>query len=168
MATRKAATSKGFIGLRLQIPDEIWKTLEAVAFEAQFKISDKIVAEGAKIIRKKMVSLAPDSKKSGTRKSWSKKTKDRRQSVKQLKDTIKSVVRKREHKALAVIGPEYPEGQLVYPLAYGHEMVLWGKRKGGRVKEQDRWVKEAFDTTKSAVDAKMTEVAKNEMAKIIK
>jgi hypothetical protein len=162
----KSKNKGGFLDVSIDIPKEVFQMLENLEHKTQKKVTKKAVREGAKIIAKAMRKEVPDSVKTGTRKGWSETTEKARARTPQLKKAIIFVTRNKRKSALGIIGPKWPAGQHAYPMTKGHRKVLWGRQAGGTVRGNDRWIKKVFDETKSAVQAKMLEVTKSEVANL--
>jgi hypothetical protein len=86
----------------------------------------------------KMRQLAPDSKKTGSRNRWSKKTRLARVTTKQHRKTIGvSTVRKYSRIVAIYAGPIHPAGNLINVIGHPHKQMLWGKYGGRTIPAND-------------------------------
>jgi hypothetical protein len=104
--------------------------LERLPLVLRGKTLERALSAAAKPVIEMAKSLCPDSYITGTRELWSAKTKAERASVKQLKDTITSVVRDYGERKVLVVGPAYPAGALGHLVEFSRRKILWGRDSG--------------------------------------
>jgi len=156
-----------FLQFGIKVPPSIFRKIEQFSHRVQAEVVTKATAAGAEIVKKEMQTRVPQSRETGTRKKWSKKTAARRSQINDLKNTITIVSRKYKSFGLSVVGPAWPEGNKVHPLVGGHKRVLWGRRTSGRVPAVDRWVKQSYDRTRWQCKAAMIKETEREVQRIL-
>lgn len=133
----------------------------------RFKVADRAVRAGAKVIKARAQQLAPRGNDTDRRKRSKKQRSSADWDRIQLYKTINYVLRKSETGGLAIIGPEWPHGNKAYfnqPRSGSRKQVLWGKMTRLRPYIAARnWIVQAFDESKSGVLAAM----KSEIRKAI-
>lgn len=125
--------------------------------------TDKAVGAAAKIVARRAISLAPDSRKNpkgDSRKKQSKKSKGIWTG--KLRETIRQKVIKYESGAWAVVGPKSPEGNMAHFMQVKpRRHVLWGKATAVKQYRDTRnWIVKAFDETKGEQLSAMEESLK--------
>lgn len=101
----------------------------------------------------RMKTLAPDSKKTGSRDRWSKGTRLKRIATKQHRKTIGvSTVRKYGLVVAVYAGPIHPAGNLINAIGHPHKQMLWGK-PSGRTIAANEYVLRAGEQTRSQQQA---------------
>lgn len=111
--------------------------------------TDRAVRAGANVVAKRARQLAPSSKKTGTRRLQS--LKSRKIWSETLREQIKVKLVKYPNSSYAVIGPKSPQGNMSYFVS-GKERrhVLWGKATAVAMYRYKRnWMLQASDETKS-------------------
>lgn len=97
----------------------------------------------------KMKQLAPDSKKTGSRRGWSKKVRLARITTKQHRKTIGiSTVRKYGEIVAIYAGPIHPAGNLINVIGHDHKQMLWGRDSGNVVKANQYVIEAGKQTTR--------------------
>ena len=121
---------------------------------------DRAVQKAANIIAKRARSLATDSKKTGSRKKQSAKSKAIWTG--KLRTLIRTKLLKHETNSFAIIGPKSPEGNMAHFMQEKpRKHVLWGNLKNIRQYRIERnWITQSLDETKSEQLAAMTESLK--------
>lgn len=105
------------------------RLLATLPREVQAKVLPGALRGAAKPAVRLMKQLAPDSRKSGSRRRWSAKLRNARVGVKQHKKTIGvSTVRKYGQLTAIYAGPIHPAGNLINVIGHPHLQVLWGNR----------------------------------------
>lgn len=128
---------------------------------------DRAVGKAGTVIAKRARQVAPNSKRSKTKDKQSVKAK--KIWNKQVKNTIRSVVRRYPTTAVAVVGPKAPEGNAAH---FGQEKerkhVLWGKDKGRQLRIARDWIVQAFDETKAEQEAAMRGSLQEDIDKVMR
>jgi len=163
-----------FIGFGIEIPDSLYRELAHLEQRIENQILKKAIDAAAPIVEQRMRLLAPDSSVANsenatqgpTADKWSRTTKAKREPRHKLQNAMAYKFWRKKHNAMGIIGPRDPEGRHSYPLTTGHQMVLWGRRTGGHLRKRDRWIKQAYDETKSRVQSTMMSVVRAEVARI--
>lgn len=129
---------------------------------------DRAVGKAGQVIAKRARQLAPNSKRTGSKDKQSEKA--RKIWVKQIKNTIRSVVRRYPTTALAVVGPKAPEGNAAhFNQEKPRKMVLWGKATRIRPYSIARdWIVQAFDETKAEQGVAMETSLKQDIDKVMR
>ncbi len=154
------------IGLQMLNGDKLLKQLEALAIQVREKVGKDALEAGMHPVQAAVISNAPESSVTGSRKKQSAKTKQKWSSSKNLKSTIRSVVRTLKRAGITagmigLVGPSYSDGG-------GHgnlfskdhkRKVLWG-RDGGVVRSVNQFVKRAADQSRSQALAAVTVAVK--------
>jgi hypothetical protein len=139
---------------------EAKRMFDAVPILERYKVADKTLREGSKVILTKARQLAP-RQTAAKRDLRSSKQRQSADWDTPLWKTVKRVVRKQKRgNGFAVIGPEWPKGNKAYfnTSPAGRKRVLWGKQPKNLspVAPQVRnWIVKAFDETRSAQLAAM-------------
>jgi hypothetical protein len=145
---------KASVGMSMVNDKELIAAIKELDKLVQFKVVDNALKAGAKPVNAAMKVNAPDSRKTGSRKKQSRASKTKWSGSRPLRSTIRTVVRKQETGAIALVGPSYSEGG-------GHgnlfskdhkRKVLWG-RGTKAIRQVNRFVKHTADQTAGAAKA---------------
>lgn len=140
------------VSLQIELPDEARKLFDELNWLVRLACLDDGFPAMAKPIVEKAKAIAPNSKRSGTRKGWSKKYReDPKWQVESSKHIGHRII-KTPRGILMYIGAQWPQGnkQQFNASPDGRKEVLWG-RSSGRVwtNPQRRFIDRAFDETKT-------------------
>ena len=129
--------------------------LDKIPVLAQLAALDAGIRPAAKVLQKRVKELTPDSRQSGSKDKWSKKTKSERSGERPLRDLVAiKVLKPKNNTAAALVGFEWPAGNKVHFLVpmkkETRKKVLWGKVTGTEVRKGDDFLRRAFDETKAA------------------
>jgi hypothetical protein len=158
--------AKNGLDLKFDLPTdaELSAMFDMVPKLERYKVGDKVVRAGAKIVEKAAIELTPRSARTGSAKKRSLKQWREADYEYPLWKTIKYVVRKYQKHTQGVIGPEWPKGNKAYfnTSPKGRVKVLWGKHTGQIVAQIRNWIVQAFDETRpQQVDAMKTQLEKS-------
>ena len=165
------------LSLKVNMPSdaELSAMFDAVPILVRHRVGDATVKAGSKIVVDRAKQLAPRSVNSGSTRKWSKKMyidggtggTARSKTETPLWKTIKRVVRRYSANALAVVGPEWGDGNKVFFNASlrGRRVFLWGK-DAGRIATVRNWIAQAFDQTKPQQLAAMKNALQQKMRDI--
>jgi hypothetical protein len=125
------------------------------------RVLKRAVRAAAQPVEKRAKDYCPRSRDSGTREEWSKKTQAERAGVKDLVDTITTVVREYQGPIVAVVGPAYPAGALGHLVEFSgeHKQIQWGRDDGRTITAQP-FLRPAADETKAEQRAEFEAVLK--------
>ena len=142
--------------------------LTRLEFEMRTAVVDKALRKAAAPPIALAKQLAPDSKKTGSRDKWSRKTKAARASTKQHKQTIgASTVRHYGSGTMAIyVGPIHPAGNLINVIGHQHRQMLWG-RASGQIIPGTKYLKDAGEQTVPQQNAAFVNTVKSEVEKIL-
>lgn len=127
---------------------------------------DRAVGKAGTVIAKRARQIAPNSKRSGTEKKQSAKSKAKWKD--EVRRNIKSVVRKYSGVAVAVVGATHPEGNAAHFMQEKpRKHVLWGK-KTVTYRIARNWITQAFDETKSEQQSAMATSLKDDLDKVMR
>jgi hypothetical protein len=152
------------VNIRVVIDEQSFRTAERVLGRLDGDLRRKVVPQGlraaARVAAARMKTLAPDSKKTGSRDRWSKKTRMARVATKQHKTTIGvSTIRKYGKVTAIYAGPIHPAGNLINVIGHPHKQMLWGKASGKTI-AANTYPIEAGEQTKRQQQAKFEEIVK--------
>lgn len=162
--TRKAA-----VGMQLMNHTEVDGLLQELASDVQFKALDAAAKAGGKPVLRALRETSPDSRRTGSRKKQSASVKNKWRNSKRLKTTMRSVVRKTKFGVTVFAGPAWSHGG-------GHgnlfsrdhkRKVLWGSNSG-ELRQVNRFVKNAADTTRGQAQSAITQKLRSEIDKYAK
>lgn len=149
------------VNIDMPTDGEIAKMFDAVPILERYKVGDKVVREGGKIVLARARQLVPR----GTQEDREKRSQSQRAQADwgfPLWKTMRMVLRRYAANAVAVIGPSWPKGNKAYfNSPRGRREVLWG-RVSGRVRQYRNWIVQAFDETRpqqlTAMKARLTQL----------
>ena len=134
--------------------DELQRELDRIDQQLGAKVTVQAVQAGGDVVADRARQLCHRSTQTGSSRGWSDEYFAKRASKKPLADTIAVEVRDYGPRALAVIGPTYPDGAHGHNVENGHEEVLYGVRTGRRVPPYP-FMRPAFDETRAEQTAAM-------------
>ena len=107
--------------VEVKLNQRAFNLLEQLPLEVQGRVGAKAITSGARVVRKALRSKLPDSRKTGTRKKWSKATAAKYGSYKPMKQGIKvyNLFRK------GVVGAKVWAPGLAW-MEFGFTNKLWG------------------------------------------
>lgn len=107
------------------------RLLTRIPLELRTAILPKAIRAAARPVDIMATSLAPSSVRTGSRKKWSKKVRDKRAGTPQHKQTIGiSSVRHYGETIAIYVGALWPAGVLINVIGHPHAEVWWGRRTG--------------------------------------
>lgn len=129
---------------------------------------DRAVGKAGTVVARRARQLAPNSRKTGSRKKQSKKA-QAKWPVK-LRTTIRSVVRRYPTTALGVIGPKSPEGNAAHFMQEkGRKHVLWNKATAlQKFRIERNWITKAFDETKAEQESAMIASLRKDLDEVMR
>jgi hypothetical protein len=113
--------------------------------------AERVLKAMAKPVIERAKSIAPSSRRSGTRKKWSKKYKDNPNYQEDSGKHIGMKYIKTERGGLMIVGGKYPRANKQnYEAGDKRKIVYWGKKtsKIKRINPSERFMQKAFDETK--------------------
>lgn len=142
--------------------------LTRIDFLVRGMVVEKALRKAAAPAEQRARQLAPDSKKSGSRDKWSRKTAAKRAHTKQHRLTIgHSSVRNYERGLLAIyVGPIHPAGNLINVIGHQHRQMLWG-RASGQIIPGTKYLKDAGEQTIAQQNSAFVSTVKSEVEKIL-
>lgn len=154
------------VGFAMAGAEKLVKQLESLAIEVRENIGQKALTAGMVPVQAAVRDNSPESSVTGSRRKQSTKTRKKWSGSKKLKDTIRSVVRKRTKAGITagmigLVGPAYSEGGGHGNLfAKDHKRkVLWG-RDTGDVRTVNQFVKRAADESRGQAEAAVVNALK--------
>ena len=168
MARRRAQSgARAGIGLEMLNGSDLVKQLEALAIQVREKVGKDALQAGMRPVEAAVTANTPDSSITQSRRKQSARTRQRWSGSKQLRTTIRSVVRTRKRAGitagmLGLVGPSYSDGG-------GHgnlfsrdhkRKALWG-RDGGSVRAVNQFVKRSADQSRAAAQAAVASAVKS-------
>lgn len=156
---------------KVEINDQAFQQADAelarLPFELRTGVIPKALRAAAAPVEKKARQLAPDSEKSGSRKKWSRKVRQKRAGTKPHKQTIgHSTVRRYRDSDAIFVGPLHPQGNLINVIGHDHNQVLWGNRTGWVI-HPTRYLQDAAQQTQGQQQTAFVDRVRTESAKII-
>ena len=140
------------IELRIDFDESQLAKIMQIPLLLRLAPAERILKAMAKPIVAKAKAIAPDSRKSGTRKRMSKKTDAKWPET--GRNHIGFVYRKSEGGGYLVIGGKSPKANSFNfdSSKKGRKVVYWGRSSGlvKRVEPSERFMQKAFDTTRAA------------------
>ena len=114
--------------------------------------AERVLKAMAKPVIERAKSIAPSSRRSGTRKKWSKKYKDNAAYQEDSGKYIAMKFIKTERGGLMIVGGKYPRANKQnYEAGDKRKIVYWGKKtsKIKRINPSERFMQKAFDETRT-------------------
>jgi hypothetical protein len=114
--------------------------------------AERVLKAMAKPVIDRAKSIAPSSRRSGTRKKWSKKYKDNPNYQEDSGKYIGMKYIKTERGGLMIVGGKYPRANKQnYEAGDKRKIVYWGKKtsKIKRINPSERFMQKAFDETRT-------------------
>lgn len=117
--------------------------------------ADRAVRKGTNVIAKRARQVAPDSRRTGTKKKQS--SKSRNIWKYRVRQKIRAKLVRYANGSYGVVGPKSPEGNAAnFVQGTDRRHVLWGKSTAiAKYRYARNWMKQAFDETKSEQAAAM-------------
>ena len=144
------------IQVNAKVNQKAFDLLDQLPVIVQRKSARKAVKQAANVVAAEIRRRVPESKKTGTREKWSKKTKAKRAGDKTWKKDVRSRLSKKRDEAAAQV-----QSNLANIWEFGHEQVLWGKKTGKFIKPKPI-MRQSIDTTKPQQDAAMIKTLQKE------
>lgn len=144
---------------------EIKKMFDAVPQLRRHDVMNAATRAAADVVVKAARKEAPRSKPEHIR-AQSKSIRARFGGRKPLWKTVKRVIRRGNTSSLAVIGPEYPEGNIAYfnqPREGQRRHVFWGRDTGRMYIVRRNWLAVAFDGSRASQLASMKRVLRQKL-----
>lgn len=121
----------------------------------QYRVFDKAMGAGAKVLDARASQLAPRSTEKDRKKRSKKQAAQADWTSVPLNTTIDYVIRQGDFGGLAVVGPAWPHGNKAYfnqPRSGSRKQVLWGKMtRLAPYIAQRNWMVQAFDESRDAI-----------------
>lgn len=114
--------------------------------------AERVLKAMAKPVIERAKSIAPSSRRSGTRKKWSRKYKDNPAYQEDSGKYIGMKYIKTERGGLMIVGGKYPRANKQnYEAGDKRKVVYWGKKtsKIKRINPSERFMQKAFDETRA-------------------
>jgi hypothetical protein len=129
---------------------------------------DKAVSKAGTVVAKRARAIAPDSKKTKTKEKQSAKSKGIW--TQQVRTLIRTVTRKYDTAAVAIVGPKNPEGNAAHFMQEKpRRLVLWGKTTRVALYRISRnWITQAFDETKEEQQAAMVSSLRDDLDRVMR
>lgn len=168
MAKRTKGRPGNAIDLDVRLPSDrqLKEMFDAVPMLRRHDVMNAATRAAADVVVKAARKEAPRSKPEDMRRQ-SRNTRARFQTGRTpLWKTVKRVVRRGNTSSLAVIGPEYPDGNIAYfnqPRAGQRRHVFWGNDKGRMYIVRRNWLAIAFDLSKPTQLNKMKQVIRQKL-----
>lgn len=162
------------VSFELAGDQELVKALQAISFGANYDMPAKVLLEASRPMEAAVRLNAPDSRKTGSRKKQSRKTKALFSSSKPLHTTITTVTRQMRRYGVvagsyALVGPSYTHGggHGNFFASQHKDQQWWGKpARASRIVNQ--FVKRAADQTKDQCRSVMVAAIKRELDALAK
>lgn len=145
------------VSIKIEMDETQIRMMNAALAKFQFGVVDKAVKAMTKPIIEKAKAIGPNSRRSGTRKKWGKKTTPKFNPGVWARDEsskhIASKILRTSRGAWIVVGGSYPRAnKLNFNSNHdkGRKEVLWGRVSGRMWKAPDDFMKRAYDETKSS------------------
>lgn len=169
---RRYSQDKKRLGVSFELTGdkELLKALDAIAYGVNYELPAKLLTEAAKPLEAAVMANAPDSRKTGSRKKQSKKTKALFSAAKPLHTTITTVTRRMKRYGLvvgsyALVGASYHAGGgHANFFASQHKAQWWWGKPARASRIVDRFVKRAADQTREQCKSILVSAIKRELA----
>jgi hypothetical protein len=118
----------------------------------RLKPAENVLKAMAKPVVERAKSIAPSSRRSGTRKKWSRKYKDNAAYQEDSHKHIGIKFLRTGSGGLVIVGGKYPRAnKFNYEAGDKRKVVYWGKKtsKVKRINPSERFMQKAFDETRS-------------------
>jgi hypothetical protein len=156
---------------QVQIDENQFREADAQLARLPLELRTNVLPKGLRAaaapVEKKARQLAPDSEKSGSRRKWSRKVRQKRASTKPHKQTIgHSTVRRYKTSDAIYVGPVHPQGNLINVIGHNHNQVQWGNRTGWIV-QPTTYLQEAAQQTKAQQQTAFVDKVRSESDKLL-